>query len=283
MQTQTSSDVANGKGRLINGFGVWLISDAPGLVEMPALPNAIVSVHVGPSTRMSCHHGAERQNGVAIHGDVEIIPWGMPGSWELKQRDTALVMSLSSELLRRASQESEVDFCRVELRSRFHIRDVQVEHMAWALKTEMENGYPSGRLYRDSMAMAMALHLLRHHSSLACGLNSSAGKMPSQKLKEVLLFIDEHLDQDLSLVEIARVAGISVSHCNVVFRAAVGQSIHQYVIRRKVERAAWLLQKSQLPIGQVALEAGFAHQSHLAVHMRRLMGTTPKKLRARYR
>ncbi len=263
-----------------NDFRVRLMSDPPGVVEMSAQHNAIVSVHVGPSARMLCRHGSESHYGVAIHGDVEIIRWGLPGSWELKQRDTALVMSLTPKLLRAAAEDSGLDSSRMELRSRFHMRDAQIEHIAWALKSEMESGYPCGRLYLDSLGMALALQLVRQHSSLSGPPRGANSKMPLRKLKQVLLFIDDHLTQDLSLAEIAHVAGLSVSHCNALFRTAVGRSIHQYVLHRKVERAAWLLQESQLPISQVALETGFAHQSHLALHMRRLLGTTPKRLRA---
>ncbi len=267
----------------IDDFRLQLMSDPPGLVEIPGLPYAIVSMHVGPSARMVCRHGTERHCGVAIHGDVEIIPWGMPGSWELKQRDMALVMTLSKKFLQTAARESDLDPSRMELRNRFHTRDTQIEHIAWALKSEMERGYPCGRLYRDSLAMALAVHLVRNHSSLTCRTRSAEGRMPPGKLKQVLLFIDDNLGQDPSLAEIAQVAGMSASYCNALFRAAMGQSLHQYVIRRKVERAAWLLQESQVPISQVALETGFAHQSHLSLHMRRLLGTSPKKLRAQRR
>ena len=263
-----------------DGFRVRLYSDAPGLVEIPPQANAIVSIHVGAPSRMSCRHGRTHFCGTAVHGDVEIIPWGMSGSWELKQHDSALVMSFSPSLLRRAAEESELEGAGLELLSRFHTRDIQIEHMAWALKNEMENGYPCGRVYTDSLALALAARLIRRHSSLSSSSSCVKGKMPLPKLKEVLLFIDDHLAQDLSLSDIARVAGLSVSHCSELFRAAIGLSVHQYVIRRKVERAAWLLRESRLPISQVALETGFAHQSHLALHMRRILGTTPKKLRS---
>jgi AraC family transcriptional regulator len=263
-----------------DGFRVRLYSDAPGLVEIPPQTNAIISIHVGPPSQMSCRHGRTHFFGTAVHGDVEIIPWGMSGAWELKQRDTAFVMSLSPGLLRRAAEESGCDGAGLELLSRFHTRDVQIEHMAWALKSEMENGYPCGRIYTDSLAMALAAHLVRRHSSVSGPASCVSGKIPLRKLKEVLLFIDDRLAQDLSLADIAGVAGLSVSHCSALFRAAVGMSIHQYVVRRKVERAVRLLRETHLPISQVALETGFAHQSHLALHVRRILGTTPKKLRS---
>jgi AraC family transcriptional regulator len=263
----------------IDDFRLQLMSDAPGMVEIPSLPYAIVSMHVGPSARMVCRHGTETRCGVAIHGDVEIIPWSMPGSWELKQRDTALVMTLSPRFLQHAARESDFDASRMEIRSCFHTRDTQIEHIGWALKSEMERGYPCGRLYRDSLAMALAVHLVRNHSSLSCRASSAGERMPPNKLKQVLLFIDDNLGQDLALAEIAQVAGLSVSYCNALFHAAMGLSLHQYVIRRRVERAAWLLQESRMPISQIALDTGFAHQSHMALQMRRLLGTSPKKLR----
>jgi AraC family transcriptional regulator len=267
---------------LTDGFRARLHSDAPGLVELSPQANAIVSVHVGSPARMSCRHGRALFRGTAIHGDVEIIPWGMPGGWELKQHDVAFVMSLSPALLGRAAEESGVNGAGagMELLSRFHTRDLQIEHIAWALKNEMDNGYPCGRVYTDGLALALAAHLVRRHSSLSPHSGCVNGRMPLRKLKEVLLFVDDHLAEDLSLADIARVAGLSLSHLSALFRASVGMPVHQYVLRRKVERAAQLLRGSRLPISQVALESGFAHQSHLALHMRRIMGTTPKKLRS---
>ena len=55
--------------------------------------------------------------------------------------------------------------------------------------------------------------------------------------------------------------------------------MHQYVIQRRVDRAKALLRDSRLPIAQVAAEAGFAHQSHLARHLRRIAGVSPSQLR----
>jgi AraC family transcriptional regulator len=144
----------------------------------------------------------------------------------------------------------------------------------------MENGYPSGRLYIDSLATALAARLVREHSSLSAPTGTLSGGMSGRRLKELLSYIEDNLGQDLALRELAHVAGLSASHLNVLFRQAMGMPVHQYVIRRRVERAATLLRDSNLSIGEVALEAGFSHQSHLASHMRRVMGISPKELKA---
>ena len=59
----------------------------------------------------------------------------------------------------------------------------------------------------------------------------------------------------------------------------MGVAVHQYVIQRRVERAKTLLLRDETSITQIALEAGFAHQSHLARHMRRVLGLPPRALK----
>ena len=83
----------------------------------------------------------------------------------------------------------------------------------------------------------------------------------------------------MPLAAIASASGLSVSHCQRAFRQAVGFSVHQYVIQRRIERAKSLLVDKDLSIGEVALAVGFSHQSHLAYHMRRLLGISPMSVR----
>jgi AraC family transcriptional regulator len=257
---------------------VTLLTDPPGLVKFSGSERTHVSVHVGQSVLMTCRHDDISHTGTAIHGDIDIIPPNLPASWEMKQRDTALVVGLAPELMSVAAEELEADSSRVEIRSKFQARDARIEHIAWALKAEMENGYPGGTLYLDSLATAMATQIVSRHSSLQIAVNSYVG-ISSRKLKQVLSFIEDNLGSDLSLLAIAGVAGLSVSHCKVLFRRAVGVPIHQYVIRRRVERAAALLRNGEMAVSQVALATGFAHQSHLASHIKRVLGVSPRELR----
>jgi AraC family transcriptional regulator len=258
---------------------MMLLSDSPGVVEFAGGPNTIVSIHVGPSTEMVCRREGKSHRGTAIHGDIDIIPSGTAGVWELKERDTALVLSMTPEFLRRAAEDAGLDSRRLEIKNRFQMRDPQIEHIGWALKAEIENGYPCGRLYLDGLATALATRLVRCHSSFTPVTAKVNGGMSSRRLKQILSFIEDNLGADLGLWEIANVAGLSVSHCKALFREAMGMPLHQYVIRRRVERAATLLRECKTPISRIALETGFAHQSHLARHMRRLMGVTPGEFR----
>ena len=99
--------------------------------------------------------------------------------------------------------------------------------------------------------------------------------MPRHKLRQVQSYIEENLSASLSLRAVADAVGMSASHLKVRFREATGIPVHQYVIHRRVERATLLLREGMLPISQIALDVGFAHQSHLAMHMKRLLGVSP--------
>jgi AraC family transcriptional regulator len=256
-----------------------LISDQPGIVEFLGSPRVVVSLHVGTSVAVDCRRGGERHRGITIHGDLEIIPPNLGGVWELKARDTALVIGLKLRVLERTVEESGGDPGKLRIFNRFQARDPQIEHIGWALKAEMENGYPSGRPYMDAMATGLAARIVRNHSSLARASRATKAAMPGRTLKAVLGYIEDNLGRDLGLGEIAGVAGLSVSHFKTLFRKSLGLPPHQYLIRRRVERAAMQLRRGRMPIGQIALENGFCHQSHLALHTRRVLGLTPQELR----
>jgi AraC family transcriptional regulator len=259
-----------------NGLRVVLRSDGPGVVEVPELDVPRLAVYVGHPVRLDCRHGSEHHSGLAIHGDIDIVPDRMPSRWEMKEPDTALVLRLSRALLRQAAEDS-TSGDRIEIRSRFRVRDTQIEHIAWALMDEAQSGYPSGRLYLDCLGTALAVQLLRNHSSLAALRPCRRYGMPPWKLRRVQCYIEENLQCDLSLDMIAAVADMSASHLKGTFRMATGMPVHRYVIRRRVERAALLLRGGKLPISQIAVEVGFAHQSHLAMHMKRLTGLSPSQ------
>lgn len=256
-----------------------LISDQPGLIEFAGSPRVVVSMHVGPSIVSDCRRGGERHRGATIHGDIEIIPPDMPGVWEIKTQDTALVIGIKMALLRSLVEASGDDPAKLYIRNRFQTRDAQIEHIGWALKAEMEHGYPSGRVYSDSLATALAARIVQSYSSLSRSGHITKAAIHPLRLRTILAFIEDNLGRDLSLQEIAASADLSVSHFKSVFRQSIGVPPHQYLIRRRVERAVQQLRGGKTPIGQIALENGFCHQSHLAMHTRRVLGVTPQEIR----
>lgn len=92
-------------------------------------------------------------------------------------------------------------------------------------------------------------------------------------------FVDAHLADDLSLGDLARVAGLSLHHFGAAFRQATGRSAHRYVMEMRLLRADRLLRMSSATIAEIAAATGFASQSHLTAYFKRMRGTTPAKFR----
>jgi AraC family transcriptional regulator len=262
-----------------NNLYLHLLTDLPGEVEAPAMPNTVVILHVGAAVQLACRRSGRKFRGLAVHGDIDVIPAETPSFWEIAKRNTEMIVSLSPALMRTVGEELDLDPARIEIRDRFQIRDPHLENIGWAFKSEMETGYSNGRLYLESLATATASRLLTGHNARNAKAESPGDALSGRRLKQALSFIEDNLNRNPSLAEIAAAAGLSVSHFKPGFRAATGFPVHEYVIRRRIDRAKTLLGESDLAISQIALETGFAHQSHLAYHMRRILGVAPKTLR----
>jgi AraC family transcriptional regulator len=267
-------------------LGVRLQTDPAGILESPARPYPFLVVHYGAPVQIGCERNGQGHRGLSVHGDIDIVPAGTPSYWRLYKQDCALVVRLSSDLLAEAAAGLGIPSSDAVLLNRFQVRDPRLEHLAWALKADMDEGFASGSLYSESIGTAMACQLLRAYSlrspaASPAHAETKSGTMSGFRLRRVLAHIEDNLDANLSLSDLAAVSGLSVSHCQRAFRTAMGTSLHQYVIRRRVERARSLLAHAHLSLTEVAHSVGFAHQSHLATHMRRLLGASPFSLRQR--
>lgn len=106
---------------------------------------------------------------------------------------------------------------------------------------------------------------------------SQAGLSP-RLLDAVVGYVDQNIASDLSLRELASISGMSASYFRVLFKRALGISVHQYIMRRRIDHAMRLLSRRSIRLCQVALESGFTDQSHMARCMRRMIGITPAAL-----
>lgn len=276
-------DVKHQEAAPSNGLRVRLLTDPPGLFEVPGQEETRISIHAGAPVQIACRRAGVDYRGVSVHGDIYIIPAATPSVWEIKGHDTYLTISVAPALLQKVAEQMGLNWREIEISNRFQVRDAQLENIAWALKEEMECGYPCGQLYFDSLAAAIAARLICCHSSQAAEVKRPHKRLSERRLRQVFDYIEDRLADNISLGDLAAVLGLSVSHFKVLFREATGLAPHQYVIRRRVERARSLLGARDLSISQIATETGFAHQSHLARHMRRVLGVSPKMLQQRLR
>ncbi len=203
----------------------------------------------------------------------DVFPAGTNSIRENEEANTSILVRLPSTLSLQVAADLALDpLATVEPRHRF--RNPQIERVLIALDGERAAGFPSGPLYVESLALALTIQLLGGYKTAR---NRRDG-LSAQKLRLVRRHIESHLGENLPLASLAAVAGLSVSHFGTLFKRTTGVPVHEYLIQRRVARARSLLLQRRLPASEVALEVSFAHQSHLARSMRRVLGFTPAQL-----
>ena len=108
---------------------------------------------------------------------------------------------------------------------------------------------------------------------------AARGGLTPRALRCVREYIDGHLAANIRLEVLAEVAGLSRCHFARAFKQSVGIAPHGYVMQRRLERAERLLADTELSLSQVALDSGFADQSHFSSCFRKHCGTSPRSFR----
>ncbi|WP_165423407.1 helix-turn-helix domain-containing protein [Ktedonosporobacter rubrisoli] len=190
-----------------------------------------------------------------------------------------LYIYLRPTLLTRTAQEmAKGDPARLTLIGHAGFQDPLLTQIGLALWHELEQPAPA-KLYAQTAAQMLAVHLLHHYTSHPGNLQEETQGLNSQQLKHIRDFILAHLSQDLSLETLAQQVGFSAYHFARVFRQATGESPHQFVLGQRIEHAKKLLRETDMPLTLVALESGFASQSHLNQAFKRRLNLTPRSYR----
>ncbi|WP_459853502.1 helix-turn-helix domain-containing protein [Dongia sp. agr-C8] len=158
-------------------------------------------------------------------------------------------------------------------------RDPAVDSLARALmNAELSQGEVS-ILYVDCISIALVARLLHTAVPSTGSKRTKVAEMARWRLKRAIEFIETGLEQTLSLADIAGASGLSRMHFAAQFRASTGLRPHEYVLRRRVERAQEMLARTERPIVDIAMSVGFQTQSHFTTIFKRFAGQTPQAWR----
>ncbi|GHO46267.1 hypothetical protein KSX_44300 [Ktedonospora formicarum] len=214
---------------------------------------------------------------------------GEPTTYELRWKGLSststrtLHLQLDQDLLTRTAVEvADANFTRLTLMDNSGFQDPLLTQIGFALWHELEQHAPAGKLYAQTASQMLAVHLLRHYTSVGEAIRVPSQGLTSAQLGRVTDFVRTHLGQNLSLEALAQQGGFSPYHFARLFRQTTGESPHQFVLRQRIEHAQQLIQTSDMPLAQIALESGFANQSHLTQTFKRYIGQTPHAFRQRF-
>lgn len=243
----------------------------------------LITVALGGNCQGEIRTASGTYNSSQIRGSVCIIPAGQSYQARLDGESEHLALYVEPALLLHAASASQTTGV-IEVVEKCAPSDPLISNVALALLAELNareagTGAVSGRLYAESLANVLAVHLLRHYTVFGSDAPRFSGGLSGQRLRLITDFIGDNYGRDLSLAELASVSGMSAFHFAREFKRTTGTTPHQYLIKFRIDRAKALLAESQMPLVEVGFLSGFSHQSHFTRLFHRVTGTTPHSYR----
>lgn len=253
-------------------------------------PSVNLMLFRGPGMRIESRrpHGSWRA--VSVHdGDLSLrAGWNAPVEvrWRTFTDDGPATRTLHVQVSRELLQQSAEEVMgrapgSLALQERMGFHDPLLAQIGFALWGELELPTPTGRLYAESAGHLLAVHLLRRYTPNGADMleRIEGRRLTHRQLEEVTTYVEDHLNQDLTLNALAQHIGFSAFYFARLLRQTTGESPHQFVLRRRVAQARHLLEQADLSLTEVAIATGFAHQSHLTRHFKQAFGQTPSAYR----
>ncbi|WP_437675799.1 helix-turn-helix domain-containing protein [Sorangium sp. So ce131] len=205
-------------------------------------------------------------------GQLWFCPAGASFTHRVHAPSGFAIVTLEPEKLLRVLGEDEDR----ELRRAYAVDSPQLEHLVRALAAEAERGGPSGAIFVDALATALAVQIAGSFGVKAAPAPAArSGGLSRRALQRVLALIEADLGDGLTVERMADAAGLSAAHFARAFKRSLGVAPHQYVLRRRLERARQALEARDADILNVARRLGFSDQAHLTRLFRREFGVTP--------
>jgi AraC-like DNA-binding protein len=153
--------------------------------------------------------------------------------------------------------------------------DETVSHLGSALLPALNNPENAGRLFLDHVVLALNMHFAYAYGGMRSAARMARGGLAPWQERRCKELINSRLGEQISLSELAKECRLSPSHFAAAFRQTTGESPHRWLMKRRVESVIEMLVSSELALSSIALECGFADQSHMTRVFTVMVGTPP--------
>jgi AraC family transcriptional regulator len=250
--------------------------EKPYEADFAAVDDHLVVLHLDGPVGVRRRMGSVEKRRVVSPGGLFILPGGADFGVSLEGELDSLHLYLRRELVEEVAADLGIGGAGIV--PALGEPDLLVERLALGVRDALIDPDPAGAIYADYLSRALAARLLRQHSNDRRRSDGRKGGLTPAQLQTALDYMEANLERSLGLAEIAAACGLSPTHFARRFKAAVGAPPHQRLMQLRVERAKRLLQGT-MPIVELALACGFAHQEHLTSVFRRFTGMTPATFR----
>jgi len=224
----------------------------------------------------TCVEGLPKSRLSELSGNLTFIPAGHKfHSWHrprLLSRSVFLYIDPNSPMV-----PPEVRFNEIEFKPRLFFPDRDLWETALKLKRAADT--PSQGLYAEALEVVLAHELVRLNSRSGRVENIFKGGLAAWQKKRVSDYIAEHFAEDIPLLTLAQIAGLSPFHFSRAFKESFGVPPHRYHMATRIERAKMLLAKPGISVTEAGLKTGFSETSSFSAAFRKIAQQSPSQYR----
>ena len=263
-----------------NWYGVYLRHDRQPAFELPEHTHSQHTLIIGMDNGLKAEWSIDGQFKDLQYnrGDIFIVPAGASHRAYWKQESEGIMLALEPTNIVDAALDL-INSDRVEIMPQFALTDLRMLQIVRWLLMELQAKQIGSSLYIESLTTMLKVHLLRNYCAVKPNIPNYRGGLARHKLKRAIAFINENLDRDLKLIEIASLAAMSPYHFARMFKQSTGSTPYQYLVRQRLVKAKELLRHSNLAIADVGYEVGYKNPSHFAKVFRQHTKVSPKTYR----
>jgi AraC family transcriptional regulator len=185
---------------------------------------------------------------------------------------------LGLPIFNRAIEEAfQTDQGATHLRDLSGFKDNFLSALLEGLHKELLSRYRGSSLFVEGIAQSLAMHLVRTYAEETT--QEYKGGLPEFRLRKIRELMVAHLEDEFSLIRLAREADLSKFHFSRAFKRTTGLTPSQYFIHLRLEKARRLLRETDRSVIEIGFDVGYTNPSHFARIFRREVGISPSEYR----
>jgi AraC family transcriptional regulator len=212
--------------------------------------------------------------------EVILTPAGIRNGWHWHEKSKVVVITIAPDMLDRfATTELGVVLGDQQLRDTPQMLDPDLCLSGTMLLEALRDRSTGSEVMYESLARIFLVKLVQRYGELRSDALDLSRGFTASHYKRVLDYVADNFGNEITIDDMARVAGLSSAHFSRLFKEVIGDSPYQFVMDYRVEQAKRMLRDPMKPMVDIALACGFADQAHFSRIFKRLTSQTPKSFR----
>lgn len=232
----------------------------------------------GKRCTISWRSGGHPQQSASLpEQGVWVVNAGTPLWWVQSQQSKLLFVALPPAFVATAARPGGTQV-RPPHNGVSAFEDQAIEHLMLAVRAEVLDGCPAGRLYGVSLSVALIQRLLQR-GAIPIGCGPALGSPVPDRVCRVLDYIEANLGEQLTVGKLAELANMAPHQFVAMFKQSTACPPHRYILRKRIAVSQHLLAATTLSLAEIGCALGFPSQAHFTTMFRKITGATPNRYR----